>query len=465
MVVKYKWFGWLMTASLAINAQEQSLPQPAMPDNMMKPSTTDLKPAQINLSNEDLLKRTDVLLLFLNQAIDDNRWDMVEQLLPLYEKTPSPDSTMVLFAQAGLSRYRGQHSQAIASYRAIISNQPSLTPVRMTLAITLFENHQDEAAAFQFEKVRADNPPIAVLNSVEEYLAEIRRRGSWRFDGGLNYIADNNINNASTDEYVRLGDVVFKRDPSSLPQKGQGIAYFANVARDFALKGNHAVTSSASVNGKNYWNNHDYNDVKARLNLGYKWQDARVSVAATPFYQMRYFANDPYSKGYGLRLDGSYIVNPHWQVFAATELTQTDYTKQYFLDGHSLFASIGASYAPNAQTVWFAGVDAMKEVTRDASESSVRLSTRLGVVQDLPLNLSVRAQASIGRRLFEDAPSFFGVRRDDSERTYSLTLWHRQFYLWGVMPKLTWEREQVKSNINVASYRKNRVFLTLDKRF
>ena len=428
-------------------------------------TSADKTPSAVNVNEQDLIANPELLAQFLDKAVESNQWQAVAVFLPMYEKIAQPDRTLLEYARAGLLRSQGQYAKAIELYRGIVSRQPELTPVRMALAVALFENHQDEAASFQLEKVRVDNPPVPVATIVEQYLSEIRKRSGWRVDGGINYVSDNNINNASTDRYVKIGSFVLPRTADSLPQSGQGAAYFANLARDFNLRGQHALISSVSINGKNYWNNHAYDDLQGRVNIGYKWQDARTTVAIAPFFQVRRFGNDAYSHGYGARIEGSYLLNPHWQVAAATEWTKSNYAVRQFLNGDSLFGSFSASYAPNAQTVLFGGVDVLNDSTREASESSVRKTARLGWVQDLPFNLSFRAQASIGRRVFKDAPSLFGMQRKDNELNYSLTLWHRRLYFWGIMPKLTWAHEQVKSSVGIANYKKDRVFLSLDKRF
>ena len=54
-----------------------------------------------------------------------------------------------------------------------------------------------------------------------------------------------------------------------------------------------------------------------------------------------------------------------------------------------------------------------------------------------------------------------------TEREYNgtLTLWNRRWYVWGVMPKLNFEAQKTTSNISLYAYQKQRVYLSLDRRF
>lgn len=40
-----------------------------------------------------------------------------------------------------------------------------------------------------------------------------------------------------------------------------------------------------TVNGKSYWNNHDFDDVTSRAYAGYQWRDYRQQFALLPFYE------------------------------------------------------------------------------------------------------------------------------------------------------------------------------------
>ena len=473
--------GSLLCVSVPAWAQvSTSVTSVAAPDNLMpKPSTVEV-PVHTSVSlsaqaetmraiavdDAQLQANPALFSQVLNQAVERQAWDMVVHLIPLYAQVSPRDETLLSFARARLAHARGQYAQAIDAYRAILTDQPTLTPIRLYLAQALFENQQNEASVFQFEKIRAERPPAEVVQTVEQYLTAIRRRNAWRVDGWLNYLNDDNVNNASKQQVISVDGQAtnLMLTPDSLPKKAQGLGYGVNLARDVYLSDQNAITGSVSVNGKSYWNQHDYDDVIARANLGYQRQTARYYAAAVPFYQQRWFGNRAYSHTYGLRLSGSYIVKPDWQVGGAYEYGRNRYDSRSYLDGDYHFVSFSTSHALNPTTQLVFGMDVTRDQTQDASDSSWRTGVRAGVTHDFSSGFSAQEQGSIARKRF-DEPGIFQVRRDEREYNGTLTLWNRRWYLWGVMPKLNFEAQKTTSNISLYAYQKQRVYLSLDRRF
>lgn len=454
-------------------AQEVYKPTPANPTAVLPESPRPMgadKGASVQqsiaVSDEQLASDPALLASILDKAVEGQAWGVVAHLLPMYAQVQARDETLLRYAQARLAHAQGDYPRAIATYRQILNASAELTPVRMYLAQALFENQENEAATFQLEKVQADNPPEPVLKMVAQYLSAIRQRSGWRVNGYVNYVSDDNVNNASSDRMISINGqpTRLQLSEASLPKSGQGLSYGANVARDFYISDQHAVTTSVNLNGKSYWNRHDYDDIFARVNVGYQWQSARKVFALVPFYQKRWFAGKNYSDTYGVRLNSSYLIAPNWQVGGAYEYGQNRYDERGFLDGAYHFVSLSSNYTLNAKTQVFAGVDVTDDQTQDASDSSLRVGYRVGMVRELPLNLSAQVQLGVANKLF-DAVSFFGVRRDEREYNGTLTLWNRGWYWYGVMPKLNFEYTRTRSNISMYSFQKNRIYLSLDRRF
>lgn len=471
--VKWSWIFLLLNGCLAsvVWAQEAVLPEPALSQKVTATPSVVLskeegKSSAIKVDEAQLQSDPALLARFLDKAIETGAWDGVAHLLGLYERATQRDEALVLYARARLAHARGQYAQAIDAYRMILADKPELTPVRLYLAQALFENRQNEAASFQLEKIRADHPPAEVSAMVEQYLLAIRRRNGWRVDGWVNYLNDNNVNNASDQRVISINgqatNLMLTAD--SLPKKAQGLGYGVNIAREVFVSDQNAITGSVSVNAKTYWNQHDYDDVMARANLGYQRQTARFYGAVVPFYQNRRFANQAYSDTYGVRLSTSYMLKPDWQVGGAYEYGRNRYEERAYLNGAYHFMSLSASYALSAATQVVAGVDVTRDQTQDTSDSSWRTGLRAGVTYDFGSGISAQVQGSVARKRF-DAPNFFNVRRDDREYNATMTLWNRRWYIWGVMPKINLEVQKTTSNISLYAYQKQRVYLSLDRRF
>ncbi|MDY0195302.1 MAG: porin family protein [Sulfurovaceae bacterium] len=460
-----------LLASLSSQAQEEIWrPSPALTPAQSETLAPEVERANttrkpILLSDKDLLQNPALMAKVLDRALEMREWKIAEHLLNLYASMPERDETLVKYATARIAHAKGDYENAIRAYRTILSGRPDLAPVRLYLAQALFENKEYEASSFQFEKLRTGEIPVAVMEISTRYLEAIQKNGGWRWNGWVNYLDDDNINNASNDKYLQVGDLVMERTPESLPQKGKGIGYGGTIAKDFFLHDHQAITTMFQLNGKSYWNYHDFDDFIGRISIGYKVQNARVSAAVTPFCQKRFFGNSSYSDSYGTRLDASYVITPRWQTGAAWEYGINRYDERTFLDGWYQFVSLSTSYAFSTQTLVFLGADLFDDHTQEASESSLRTGIRIGIAQDLPWDISTQLQGGYASRVFKDAPSMFATRRYDHEYNALITVWNRQWYRWGVMPKLNYEYQKTSSTINLYTYEKNRFFLNLEKRF
>lgn len=445
------------------------LPTPAQTTQNSSVMPIEQKAPNIRLSqisDEQLVQQPELMAKVLDKAIEMQSWDVVKHLLSLYETMPNKNATLFHYAQARLDHGVGRYTSAINGYQEILRTNPEYNPVRLHLAQAYFENQQDAAARAEFEKLLAMPIPDEIKTLTQNYVQALERKEDWRLDGSGSYVADNNINNASTQKNITVNGVEtgLQLTDASLPKSARGINYGFNIARDIKIVDQHSIVTSASVNGKFLWNQHNYDDILARINLGYQWQTARVQLAAIPFYQKRWYATKPYNKTDGVRLNGSYVLNRDWRVGGAYEFGSNTYAQRTFLDGHYHYLSLSAQHSPHRLVQIYTGVDYMSDQARDDSESSKRIGYRVGIGYDAPKNWSTQTQLGYAKKRY-DANNFFGVRREDNEYTVNASLSHRGISIYGLTPRLNFERTQIKSNISLNSYRKSKIYVTVQKVF
>ncbi|MCW9698348.1 surface lipoprotein assembly modifier [Avibacterium sp. 20-129] len=419
------------------------------------------------LSDEDLQQHPELARKLLNYVIDTHRWDLLPDLLTIYKKTVDPDPILIDYAQAMLYRIEGNLTDAIRLYRHIIAENPSFSPVRFALAQTLFEDYQSEAAEDQFNKLRAspDLPPEIMLIS-DQYLAAIKRQSAWSFSASLSYLQDNNVNNAAKDKVVYIGNTPFQKSEDSLPQSAHGLQYGVNFSKKMNLIGRHSLYLENNLYGKSYWDNHDYDDILNRTTVGYQYQDINNRFAILPFYTYRWFGGKKYSRNYGLRFEYERWLSPKWQTSSAIELSKTRYKTNDGANSNNQLYSTTLLHLFNAKTYFYGGLDYQREKAQNKMFSSDRLGFRLGWGQEWKWGISTRLQFGIEQRTFKEKNLFFNKIRKDKEYNGVITLWNREWHLWGITPKLNFSWTKVNSNLPALySYHKNRVFLNFEKTF
>jgi hypothetical protein len=424
------------------------------------------KKQKIALDDKDLLVNPLLFSTILDQLIQKEQWDIVEHLIPLYESLSIKDDNLLLYAKSRLAFAKGEYKGAIIGYRQLLEGNVTLAPVRFYLVQALFQNKEYEAASFQIEKLRA-TPflPQRILNTIDQYTIAIQKKNDFQWSISLSYIDDDNINETSSDKYMKLGNWSFERSEESLPKHDRGVGYALWMQKNINLKDNHIFASSLSMYGKVYKEHDEFDDFVARASFGYRREDAKKSFALMPFFQKRLFGNNPYSKSWGTRTSFSYLWSRKFQNSFAIELGKNSYDERTFLDGWYSFGSFGASYSFSPSFMLFGGVDQYDNHTKEQSESFSRSAIRIGLAKDMSLGFSTKFSASYANKVYDDAPNIYGIQRHDKEYSCDVSLWRRDWYFWGVMPKINLEYTKVESNINIFEFDKNRVFFSFDRRF
>ena len=204
-------------------------------------------------------------------------------LTKLYQQYPDFNKYLALFAQGRVAFLKQDYAEAIRLYRQILTEKPELNPVRIELAIALFHQRQDKAARVQFEKAKMEKDlPYGSLLIINDYLQVLEERQGWNIDFSMHYIRDKNVNNASDANRVPLSDrAVLMKSEKMQPQSAHGLGYSFSFSRDFNLFDSHYFLFGNRTWGKEYWDNHEYDDILNRTFLGYAYKNAVLCSSCT----------------------------------------------------------------------------------------------------------------------------------------------------------------------------------------
>ncbi|PJG85346.1 surface lipoprotein assembly modifier [Conservatibacter flavescens] len=407
----------------------------------------------------------------LNHAINANQTETIQNLLEAYRTFPQHDPTLVLFAQAKIARNQQHYSQAIQLYQRILAENPTLNPVRIELAITLFHDQQNQAAKAQFEQaLLAPELPPDIAQLLNMYLTAVAQREKWQIAFGVNYTQDNNVNNVAKDRYIE--NTPLQKGESMLPQKAHGIAYFFNIERDFNLAHHHYVHFENNLYGKYYWDNHDYDEITNRTYLGYANKSANQRWAILPFYEHQWYGNHRYKWAQGIRGEYNRWFTPKWQFSTALEYSKQRYHQYRYLNGHNKLISATLLWRATPRSYFYGGIDFSQERTTLRHYDYNLTAIRLGWGQDWQyLGLSSRLNVRLAYRQYLDnlrlgEAVIFDRKRQDHIYQINATLWKRDWHLWGITPKLNFTWRKQNSNFDsLYSYSEKNIQLIFEKTF
>lgn len=440
-----------------------ALPEKQQPATFVTPQHNPSPSENIpKFRSQDLLQQPELLQRALDSAVLTRDTKAIRILLPVYLQLADKDEILAQYAQARVAQADGKMKQAIALYQNILAKQENAAPVRFDLVQTLLQDARLPEAKKQ----------IAVLNQTENLPQEIQQvlahnektfaqQQKWQFSGSLNYVQEDNINNAPSQNRIETetGSWTF---PDA--EKAYGVSYDFAADKKKPIKGNWSALAGASVYGKHYPKKRNYNDLNVGVQAGVSHKNAKREWRITPLAEKRWFGGKQYSQQYGVRVQHNRALNRKWHSFTTVRAAYTKHKHRQFLDGSSFSASQTLQYQANPNNVLLMGADVSRENARDKSSANFRKAARVGWINRWKgLETSVHLSASTRR--YDGADWFLDARRKDTSYTTNLKWAHNKIQWRGFMPKMVWRWDKQKSNHTLYNYRKQQVFLELDKAF
>ena len=382
------------------------------------------------------IKTTEKLL---SDMLQIDRMDLVDRLLPIYQKFPEQNPRLVNYAKIKQAR-------------------------------VLFLDYQNNKAKKAFQALQAQpNLNYEERLIIQNYLQAIENRERWQFSLGGNYLQTKNVNNTSNERHIE--STGFVKNDDMLPQSAHGFAYYFDAQKNWNIVGSHYLHFSNNLYGKNYWDNHDYDEITNRTYLGYQYQNAKYKLALKPFYERQWLGGHRYNWANGARAEYSLNFSKNWQISTSLELSQPHYFTQADRNGTIKLASVTFIWQPSDKGYYYLGSDFIRETTRVKQYSNDMKTLRIGWRQNLGYAIASQINGSIALKQYKDFVSLGGILplnkiRRDKIYSLNLTLWKQDGQYFGFTPKVQFRWKKQESNIpSMFSYSEKYVQMLVEKDF
>lgn len=472
---------FIILVSLKINAKEVAVKEyqgnPPERINVAEPVTRD-KPLvsgstpatgnAVSLDINQLKAYPELVKKALLSSLLSNNENGVSLLLPIFKQQEPENRFYIHWSEAIIAYKNSAYSKAIALYHKVIIENPQAAAARLQLAIVLYENYDSHAAKKEFEIVKQQKGmPEHIVEFINSYLQVLHKRQEWKFRGNLNYLDDNNVNNAPK-AGTRIGFW-----STAKPESARGIGYYTNARKKIQLASNIFYSTVIDGFGKYYITNHKYDEATLRFASGIGYQNAKTEITLLPFIEQRWYSGgnstknqnlQRYSHSLGTRAEINHWLGNNWSFFGAIEYGEQRYINRDYLDGNNVLFSVVLAYFPDIRQYWFIGNDYYQENTTAKDNAYTKKSVRAGWVQKWPYGISTRLIGSYAWRNYF-GKDFFGITRNHDEYTALLSVWHEDFNFLGLTPRIVLSYQKNDSNHPFYQYDKKRVYLELEKEF
>lgn len=435
------------------------------------PATTALPGAVINgkisVNVNELKYHPDLVKKALLSALVANNEKGVSLLLPIFKQQDPGNILYLTWGNAIIAHANESYHQAITLYRKVLAEQPQALAAHLQLAMTLYENYDNNSAIHEFTTLRQQQGISGdVEYFIDRYLQALRERNAWKFSGSINYLDDHNVNNAPK-RGTQLGYWT-----TAGPESAKGMGYYAATKKKKQLASNVYSATEIYGFGKYYINNHKYDEATIRAASGVNYQNAKTEITLLPFFEQSWYAGGysstnktmkRYNHNYGVRTEINQIINNNWLFSGVIEYGMRNYTKRHYLTGDNVLFSTVIIYTPNARRYLFTGSDYYQENTREKDNAYRRKSIRIGWGENWGPGINTSLVGSYASRNYF-ARDFFGIKKNNNEYSLMVSVWHAGVNFLGFTPVVVWQYSKNASNHPFYRYEKNRIYFEIERK-
>jgi outer membrane protein len=377
-----------------------------------------------------------------------------------------PASTDALFLMGELESRQRKFADAIPYYRKILVNHPDLVRVRLDLARALFECQEDDQAEYNFHLALAEgNLPNTVIDNVEWYLKILRSRKHFVWDLNFGLAPDTNINAAAAADHVNILGLPFALSQQARQQSGVGVTATVQGEYRYDLQPDLRLRTGALLYRLEYPSNTIFDDMQARVYAGPQWlfKDGDFSVLGVG--AERWYGNHPYSVNAGGRLEGQYWLNKQLLWSSYLEGLNSSYHDQTFLEGYYLDHANFLSYYidPASFVRGTAGVGYQDTQSPVFTNWYYRLG--LAYQREFIWGITANVSPQVEWWYYKGNDPLAGMRRRDRQYYVSLSVYKRDFTIFGFSPVFTYSYTTNQSNDPLFKYNRNQFQIGFTRQF
>ena len=358
---------------------------------------------------------------------------------------------------------------AIAALHTLLVSRPDLVRARLELARAFFYKGADGLARDHFERVLAGDVPDAVRANVQRFLSQIRARKRWTAYLGASLAPDTNIGAASDEEIIYILGLPFRRDNADeLTTSGVGVTVWTGAEYQHPLGNRLRLRAGVDASRREYAGGR-FDETNLSVQAGPRWLvDRRTETSVLGSVRRRWAGGEIDHDAAGVRLEAHRRLTPLVSTNARVSWERRGYEGRDSLDGPVVDVTLGGTWTISPVVRANAAIGYGRERPESETQRNDSRRLRAGLSVILPRGFTVGGSAQIRWTDFEGDWSFYTLSdasREDRTRTLSLSLFKRDFTLYGFSPQVVVTHEVRDSNAQIHDYKRTRGEVRLVRQF
>lgn len=401
----------------------------------------------------------------IEKFIYEKNWQSLQNALVEYADIPNHNVTLLNFAQAYLYRGQNRPEKSLKLYEDILYQNPDYIFVRLAYAEALFEAKQYKNAKQQFEQLDISQLLEPTARSVQLYLEQIQLLEKAQWSVGLNYLDNDNINQASSNPTLKLNGRVFYKSDNSLPKQSQGLSYEFGVSKSTNLSNHWHLLASVYADGVYYFKYHDYDEQSIMANVALQNKTSNNTWQIMPFVQYSRYDDSSYNHSYGVQFGQIHQINNVLQSRLSHTIRQVNYADYVEFDGLRQNSQIALVFKKSNYSL-FTGLNYNTEQPQDKEYHAYKSGINLGMEYRWQQKIGMQTRFSMFNRQFKQPHSLANIVRHDKEYTYQVSFFSPKIRYKQWVPMINWLKQDIKSNIpDLYDSYKQQVYISLYREF
>ena len=367
----------------------------------------------------------------------------------------------LMFTQGMEYSTNGEYSEAAKEYRKMLAIDPLLERARIELAYVLFKSGDYEGARHHFEKVLATVDSINVRLNIKNLLAQIKQELP-QTNLIIGFISDSNPNQETSSRKVTIGGLEFDLD--TLQDKSKN-GYEVKINSKIPLNIKAKTFIKANIEHTDY---SGHNNARSYLSNSYgKHFSINTNSSITPeigLHRFIYQSNTLYSgKTSGVNYYKSF--NNTTSAELNFQFLEYKYPDNQYMDGEKKFFTSKLSKLIALNNKFDIQLSYLDSNSTDKSFSYKQPELLISNTKEFKGGWTLGLIGKLNRKKYLEEDPFFGVKREDKEKTIELTILNSLFDINGLSPKVRFGIIYNDSNINLYEFDRSYSKLEFTKEF
>ncbi len=395
------------------------------------------------------------LLTLAQKLAERGERQPAERILVLLGRDPSREvRNEARYRHSLLLESAGSINAAAVLLRTILDEQPDAAPIRLKLAIMLYEMGEEQSAFRELRALRSADLPPSVARFVDRISGSLHASKPFGFQLELALAPDSNVNRASRSDTLGtiFGDFAF--DDNAKRKSGVGAAVRAAAHRRLPLGRDISLVARATTD-LNLYRASRFNDISAEVSAGPEFRLSGTRFTADAGVGQRWYGMTPHQRQLRLSASATRALTAASQIRldATIRASNNLVNDQQDGRGHNLRARYERSLSPQLAVSGFIMGD--RFLARDDAYSTRSWTAGIAANRDFGrVTLSVAAE--FGRLKADERLDILPRVRRDTLKRLSVGAVFRQFTMGGFAPLLRVVVERNSSSVEFYDYKRTR---------